>query len=45
MNLGAAWPTDVCEAKTLTNIQISLPKDTKKIIRRFQENLATFLDS
>ena len=29
-NLRPTWPTDVCVAKTYTNIQIRLPKGMKK---------------
>ena len=37
MNLELAWPADVCAAKTLTNIQISLLKGRNEQFEEFKK--------
>ena len=37
MNLEPAWPADVCAAKTLKDIQISLLKGRKELFEEFKK--------
>ena len=37
LNLGPAWPADVCAAKTLTIIRISPAKGTKEKFKDFKK--------